>query len=219
MIGCMRWGADHRRRVAIVGRVRLFLAGLAALLEANCNVEVVAQRWPNDQGVLQLSDLDRDVVILVQVTSGADSAALQSQLRVAPGARLVAVGVPQQDDLVVACAEAGVCGYVQADSTVDDLVDAIDAALQDHPLIPPSIAAALLRHVAAHAGQLNSDDARPRLTRREIEIVQCLRQNMTNKEIAHRLNIDVSTVKNHIHSVLHKLGVERRMQAAAANPI
>jgi two-component system nitrate/nitrite response regulator NarL len=205
-------------RVAIVGAVRLFREGLATLLGVGDTVDIVAQQSCDDDGILHLSGLNVDV-ILVFVMSQADCARLQAIRDAGGGARLVAVGVPQHDDLIIACAEAGVSGYVPAESTIDDVVRVIDGVVLDQPPIPPSIAAILLRYVATRANQLTGDEVESRLTRREAEVVRCLRQNLTNKQIAHELHIDVSTVKNHIHSILVKLGVEGRMAAAAANKI
>jgi DNA-binding NarL/FixJ family response regulator len=198
------------QRIAVFSAVRLFCDGLVELLRAVGGAEIVAVA-STDTEAIQRSGQEPDVVLL-QAFNRDDVLAARSLLRSLPEARLIAVGVPEVEDVIVACAEAGVSGYVRADASIDDLVKALGDLAMDRPSIPPSIAAVLLNHLAIRTpGQ---DDIRSNLTAREVEIARCLGEGLSNKEIARRLQIDVSTVKNHIHSVLQKLHVRRRVQVA-----
>jgi two-component system, NarL family, nitrate/nitrite response regulator NarL len=122
-------------RVAVVGSVRLFREGVAALLRATDKVEVVVHQSIDDEALSQLSKLTLDV-ILVSVMSQADCAQLRAIVDAGAGARLVAIAVPLQDDLIIACAEAGFSGYVPAGASIEDLVRAIDGVVHGQPPIP-----------------------------------------------------------------------------------
>jgi DNA-binding NarL/FixJ family response regulator len=186
---------------------------LVDLLKGAGAVEVVTNKPLNGETMAQLAVLRLDVV-LVQVLSREESLFVRSLHQLDPQVRLIGVGIPEVDDVIVACVQAGVSEYMRHEATVADLVSSVHATIEDQPPIPPATAAALVRHVAASAS--GSSQLVSSLTDRERQIVYCLREGLSNKEIAGRLGIDVSTVKNHIHSILQKLRVRRRTQAAAA---
>lgn len=115
---------------------------------------------------------------------------------------------------VVACAEAGVVGYLPRETTAAELVEALERAATGQRVYPARIVETL-------AGWLSRRAERPaqalvdELTRREREVVELVRLGLSNKQIAERLCIEVTTVKSHVHSILGKLGVERRTEVAA----
>jgi DNA-binding NarL/FixJ family response regulator len=131
----------------------------------------------------------------------------------APGVRVVALGVPENDGPVLACAEAGVAGFVPRDGSLEDLVETLKRVVRGEVLCSPRIIGSLFRRVA----ELAAHPLPPvgRLTQRELEILGLIDQKLSNKEIARRLTIELSTVKNHVHSILKKLQVRRRADAAA----
>jgi DNA-binding NarL/FixJ family response regulator len=122
--------------------------------------------------------------------------------------------VPQAAGAIVACAEAGAAGFVTEEETIEDLARAITNAARDELDCSPIITAALARRLAVLAGDEPNVDATQRLTRREAEISEFLRRGLSNKEIASRLQIEVTTVKNHVHNILEKLGLSRRAEIA-----
>src|ERR1700674_5268220 len=193
--------ADATLRIAVLSTVRPFRDGLVELLKKFASVDVATVQPGDTDGIVQLSTVEPSV-ILVPVFSREDVLLVRLALQLAPQARLIAVGVPDIDDVMVACAQAGVSGYVLAAATIDELTATIDAVIRNRPATPPSVAAALLRHVAKVDG---SHLLVSSLTGREREILRCLREGLSNKEIAHRLDIESSTVKNHIHNLLQKL--------------
>jgi DNA-binding NarL/FixJ family response regulator len=131
-----------------------------------------------------------------------------------PDAAVVALGVANAEGDVIACAEAGVAGYVVREGSVEDLIATVESAARGELRCSPRMAGALVRRLARlAAGQPIPDGAR--LTRRELEIVRMIDDGLSNKEIAVRLSIEVATVKNHVHHLLEKLGVRRRGEAAA----
>ena len=132
------------------------------------------------------------------------------------GAGLVALAAPEDDGSVIACAEAGVAAFVARDATLDELVAATRAVARGElPAHSPRIAAALLRRVADGARPPEHAVLAP-LTSRERQIVALIDEGLSNKEIAARLCIELSTVKNHVHNLLEKLGARGRAEAARA---
>lgn len=132
-----------------------------------------------------------------------------------PGTRVVALAVTGSCSDVICWAKAGVSGYVSRDETIPDLVVAVERAARGEVVCPPAVVASLLDGLAAkaHDGEPTHADPYRRLTARELEIVALIEAGMSNKEIAHTLSIALSTVKNHVHSVLRKLEVAHRFDA------
>jgi two-component system nitrate/nitrite response regulator NarL len=153
-------------------------------------------------------------VALVDVTRARGLETLRELAERAPGVRLVAVAVRDFEPDVLACIEAGAVGYVLRDASLEDLADTVHRAVRDEPLASPHLIATLMRRVAALAA--NGDRASfGQLTTREVEVVELIEKGLSNKEIAAQLSIAVTTVKNHVHSILEKLKVQRRGEAAS----
>jgi DNA-binding NarL/FixJ family response regulator len=142
-------------------------------------------------------------------------ATLVAVLRAAwPSAELVALAVNDGDDDIVACAEAGVAGYVSRGGSVEDLVSTIAAAACGEVRCTPRAVRTLFRRLASLASShtVVPDAA---LTAREREIAALLVHGLCNKEIGERLHIELATVKHHVHHILVKLQVRRRGAAVA----
>ena len=203
---------DARPRLALVVEIGLYRDALVREL-TRCGLDVVACAGTEADAIASVTRAAPDVA-LVDVTSNGGIATLRRLAEAAPAARLVAIGVPDAERDVVACIEAGACGYVVRDATLEELADAAVRAARDEPLVSPHVVAALMRRVAALAGS----GGQPRLhdlTTRELEVVELIERGMSNKEIATELSIAVTTVKNHVHSILEKLNVQRRGEAAS----
>ena len=132
---------------------------------------------------------------------------------ICPSVRLVAFALAEVDQAVFECAAAGFDGYVPRESAAEDVYRAVLDVADGRMHCAPHITAAMFGRLA--------DLLRPSVTRlsvltmREREILELAEQGCSNKEIARRLAISSATVKNHMHSVLQKLQVSRRGQAAA----
>lgn len=127
---------------------------------------------------------------------------------------VVAVSVPETEHHIVECLEAGAAGYVVKNGSVEDIAKAIQRAVAGELLCEPRVAASLSRRAAGLACGLDLVTGKS-LTGRERQIVELIDQGLSNKEIARRLGIKIATVKNHVHSILEKLHVNRRGEAAA----
>ena len=202
-------------RVVIVGAIRLYREGIALILDRDTRVQAVAQLADASQAVGVASDLQPDVILLD--AAGGDSVATVHAIKQAdPQARVVVLGASEEEDEVIAYAEAGVAGYVIRDAGGESLCETIVAVAGGGTLCSPIVTATLLRRVAALAADASPKPTRARLTMREREIVELIEQRYSNKEIGRTLFIETATVKNHVHHILEKLEVHSRADIAAA---
>lgn len=201
-------------RVLIVDDTRIYREGLAQILEGGSGIDVVATAANQDEAVAAIHEREPDVV-LFRVTTVESIPLLGAIAETEFGGRIVALGVAETEDEVLAFAEAGVAGYVPRDGSLDDLVATIHGVAQGEVHASPRIIASLLRRVAALAAKRPPRAPLAHLTPREREIVELIGQGLSNKEIARRLSIEIRTVKNHVHNILEKLQVHRRGEAAA----
>jgi two-component system nitrate/nitrite response regulator NarL len=211
----MERGSGEAARILLVTDVRLYREGIEAVLADREGVEVVASASACGEA-LELAGRLRPEIALVDVAMPDAVEGVRAIRRAAPGVKILALTVPETEGEVLTCIEAGVSGYVTRESSVDDLVAAIQSAGRDEMLCSPRIAATLVRRVAALAADAGRTQSEALLTSRELEIVGLIDEGLSNKEIASRLLIEVPTVKNHVHNILEKLHVRRRADAAAA---
>ena len=198
--------------VMVVVRRRIYRESLARALGEAEMIEVVGTAahcletasWPACRA---------GTVLLVDLADEDGLEASAHLRRTAPGALVVALGVRETTGDVIACAEAGIVGYVTRDGSLADVLRAISAAACGELACSPRIAGGLFRHIARLAGPPVGDVVA--LTAREAEILALIDVGLSNKEIAGRLVIEVATVKNHVHHILEKLNVRRRAEAAA----
>ncbi len=201
-------------RVLIVAEIRLYREGLAEMLQGEPEIDVVATASGADEAVRELRERQPDVVLL-DVAIPENAWLARALMAAVPGARIVALAVPEIEQEVLACAEAGVAGYVTREGSVEDVVAAVSAVARGEVLCSPRMAASLFQRVATLALERSPASIETRLTNRELEILDLIDQGLSNKEIARRLTIELSTVKNHVHNILDKLNVNRRAEAAA----
>lgn len=201
-------------RVLVVDDIRLYRDSLIEVLEREPFV-VCAAGAPDAGAALQLLSGLAFQVVLLNMAIANSFALCRDLVASTDGARVVALAVSGSDDEVVACAEAGVSGYLLREQSYAELIDVIVSASRGETYCPPRVAAALIRRVGIFAAERHTTTGSGRLTPRESEILDLIEQGMSNKEIARLLCIEVRTVKNHVHNLLKRLGVHRRGEAAA----
>jgi two-component system, NarL family, nitrate/nitrite response regulator NarL len=200
----------------IVSDVRLYREGLAMTLRSRSDLMLAGTADSLKSAVELIGSLEPTIVLLdTGMPRGLEIA--RALVRAAPRTKVVAVAVSDDSADVVACAEAGIAGYVSRDGSVEDVVAAIHDVVRGEFSCPPRMISTLFKRLASlapHHSDSNGDDGF--LTKREIEIVSLIDEGLSNKEIGGRLRIGTPTVKNHVHHILEKLHVRRRGQAAAA---
>ena len=203
--------------LVVIAPVRLYREGLATLFAERDGFDVVATACAIDDGVARVRETSPDVA-LVALGPGAGTELVRALATSAPGTRVVALGVADDDPDVLPLAEAGVAGYVTTEASGDEVVLVVESVTRAEMPCSPRIAAMLLSRVTSLAEQQRRERNVPgpdTLTMREREIVVLIGEGLSNREIAANLCIEVTTVKNHVHNILEKLHVSRRADAAA----
>lgn len=203
-------------RVAVISPVRIYVQGLAHLLGEEAGVELAGTAPGVDAASPLLARTDVDVILLDMTGDMAGERGLAALHRLVGMTTVpcVVLGIPDRPADVIACAEAGIAGYVTNENSFTDLVSTLRAATRGEFLCQANIAAGLVSRLAALVGGLRAPAAL-NLTARELEIVPLIESGYSNKEIARLLHIQLTTVKNHVHNILEKLGVQGRSAAAA----
>ena len=199
----------QRINLFIVGDVRVHRQGLALQLEAFPKLRVIGTGLLND-ALKALRSCPADVVLLD--TLKLEVPPIVRTLRATDSElRIVAMGIREVESEVLACAAAGVDGYVWMDAEISDVVTVIESAMRGELVCSPKVAASLYHSISSYS-LVNSGVL---LTSRELEVVELMDRGLSNKEISLRLRIETCTAKNHVQNILHKLGVHRRGQAVA----
>jgi DNA-binding NarL/FixJ family response regulator len=207
----------QRIAVFLIAEIRLYREGIAQALASDDRFVVTGSAARHDDGRRAMLALTvRPDVALIDA-GGTSGLAGARMLRAAlPDVPLVALAIDDRDETVVAWAEAGVSGLVTASTALDGLMATIESVARGGARCSPRATAALLRRVADLASHRRGmERPRGRLTPREREVIALIDRGLSNKQIARALQIELPTVKNHVHAILEKLHVERRGEAAA----
>ena len=203
-------------KVLIVDDHDLFRTGLRALLEDE-GFEVVDA--PSGEAGIRLARSFQPKVVVMDMNmpgmSGVE--ATPPMLETAPDASVLMLTIATEEDEVLDAVRAGACGYLLKDAELSDIVAGIRAAAAGQSTIAARVAGHLVRSVRASDVGSPSDDASPQapaLSQREREVLSLVTDGCDNAEIAGRLYVSPSTVKNHVSRLFEKLGVDNRVQAA-----
>jgi two-component system, NarL family, nitrate/nitrite response regulator NarL len=200
-------------RVLLVVSTRLYRDGLATLLNARDEFSVVGAESTGREAIERLDETKPDAA-LVDVGIPDFNETVMKLAQRARRLPIVAIGISDSDADVLACAELGIAGYVTRASSIDELAAAVQGAADGELICSPRMAGVLLRRVGELAAGNHRSDSVALLTRREREVAALMCEGLANKEIAARLQIEVATVKNHVHNVLDKLRINRRAEVA-----
>jgi two-component system, NarL family, nitrate/nitrite response regulator NarL len=202
-----------RPGVFILSDVRLYREGLALCLSRQPKLAMLGMGDHSAAALARAIDHKPDVIVLDVADPRSFDVAKALRVHL-PRVKLVAFAIGDGEQEVLACAAAGFAGYVARDGSEDDLLAAIENAYRGELSCSPRMASMLFNQVAVLSVSHRPADE-PHLTRRERQILEYLARGLSNKEIAREMRIGNATVKNHVHSVLEKLHVRRRGEAAA----
>ncbi len=210
-------------RVLVVHGVRLMGNVIAAALKKEPDMEVVGTATGLAEALAQVSHCE----LVLMRSSLPDNGALEltrAVVRANPSVKVVAVGLAESETDILPYIEAGAVGYVLMEDSVEGLLKTIRAVHSGEAHLSPEIAIALIARVAELAELSQAEgavlrppaEAPPELTPREREVLGLIAEGLNNAEISERLAIELGTAKNHVHSILKKLNVGSREEAAAS---
>ncbi len=202
-------------RVLIYSSIRLFSESLADSLLSQEHISEVSVCHEVTGLVLAASEKKVDIVLIDMLNQQALNEASRFSERL-PSVCLLALGVPETPEQVIACADAGFLAYVPISASIDVLCArmrlALEGACQCHPKVAAGLMRELSRRRPADVTPISSND----LTPREEQVLSIAGRGLSNKEIARELNLSSATIKNHLHNIFAKLGVNNRAEALAS---
>ncbi|MGP4019715.1 LuxR C-terminal-related transcriptional regulator [Saccharopolyspora sp. 5N708] len=199
----------------VVAATRFYREGLALVLE-NVDDFVVVSTLARPEELEPDLTARQHAVVLLDITDLPDGPSVVISLRAKnPGLRIIALGVSELEYDIIAYAELGAAGYLTRDHSISELVRTIESVANGELRCSPRVAAALCRRVAELSAELQPSPNAEVLSRREAEVAVLLEQGLSNQEISRQLCIALATVKNHVHNILDKLGLQGRAAAAA----
>lgn len=200
-------------RVGILTPVRLLAEAMATCLAARERpIRLVVV-----QTLAELAEASPAIQLgIIDTTQSLDLEAVRIFHRAHPRLPLLAVGLIEREAEVVAHGSAGFCAYVRREDGLEHLCITVEDAINGRLRCPPEIAAAMMRGLFRGPSpvSLASTPAQTTLTARERQVAALVSRAMSNKEIARELRLSESTVKQHVHSILGKLGASTRGQLA-----
>jgi two-component system, NarL family, response regulator LiaR len=201
-------------RVIVVDDHDLLRKGVRDLLTEH-GLRVVGEAADGADAVRLVAHAAPDVVVMdlnMPRMSGIEATRRLSM--VAPASRVLVLTVSADDETVAEAIEAGASGYLLKDASGDEIASGVRAAAAGEALISPRIAARVLERMRPPGGGVGPGAGGAELTDREVEVLRLLSAGRDNAAIAQELFISPRTVKNHISSILAKLHVDNRIQAA-----
>jgi len=195
-------------RILLVDDHAVVRQGLKMFLGLDPDLEVIGEAENGEEAIRLTRELNPDVVLMDLLMPVMDGiTAIAHIRRDFPDTEVIALTSVLEDEAVMKAMRAGAIGYLLKDTQAEELRRAIKAAAAGQVQLSPQAAARLMREVRA-------PDSPEKLTERETDVLRLLALGRANKEIALELNIGEKTVKTHVSSILRKLGVPSRTQAA-----
>jgi two-component system, NarL family, nitrate/nitrite response regulator NarL len=202
-------------RLMVVDDHDLFRSGLRRLLDGEPGLQVVGEARRGDEAVKRAAELRPDVIVMdVNMPGMSGIEATRTILQSPPAPAVLMLTVSDADNEVLDAVLAGASGYLLKDAKLPDIVSAVRAAAAGQSLIAPSVTGSLLARLRRHGSIEEEPQVDSKLSGRELEVLELLVAGADNVAIGRQLHLSPSTIKHHVSSILDKLGVENRIQAA-----
>ena len=186
--------------------------GLCSLLTARYGVKVIGEAADGVEAVEKAVALKPDVILMdLAMPRMTGLEAILKIRQTEPHTRILVLTSFSEDAKISAAIKAGAMGFLLKDSSADDLAHAIQGVYRGNLSLPQGLAQKVM---AGLLGAESNASPTEELTRRELDVLKCLAQGMSNAEIAEALSVSVPTVHSHVHNLLGKLNLTSRTQAA-----
>ena len=206
-------------RLLLVDRVRLVCEVIGSALEGEPDIQVVGMATTEEDALQIMQETACDIALVNTTLPGNGALSLVRAVREYDlDVKVLIIGVPDAEAVIMTYINAGAFGYILREDSPQELLVNIRAAYNDKALVTPTVAAKLISRIAELNDNLAEVGVDPtdyqELTPRERETLALIGEGLTNQEIADTLVIELGTVKNHVHSILDKLNVNSRKDAA-----
>ena len=201
-------------RVMIVDDHEVVREGLRALLNRRPNMCVVAEAHSVESAIAEATRTKPDVIVMdVRLGDGSGVEACREIRAEEPGTRVIMLTSYADEEAVIASIIAGASGYLLKQTRGQTLADAISTVASGESLLDPAVTANVMERL--RAGSEHRRDELSQLSGQEQRILALIAEGKTNKEIASEIFLSHKTVKNYVSSILSKLNLRRRSEAAA----
>lgn len=211
--------AEKVLRVLVVDDHPVVREGLRAMLRIDPGIEVVAEAGSGEEAIEQAARLEPDVVLTDIRMPGMSGIEVTQRVKaMRPSTAVIVLTIYDSEMYVVEALRAGAAGYLVKDSSRELLCHTINAVVDGGTMVPSGLLRqaiqGLLQRPRATAEELGDSPVAERLTPRELEVLRLVALGQANREIARRLSLAEVTVKKHVQSIIGKLGVSDRTNAA-----
>jgi two-component system, NarL family, response regulator DevR len=204
-----------KQRILLVDDHEIVRLGLKALLEHQSHFEVVGEASTARDAVEKVEALHPDVVVMdIRLPGGSGIEACEEIVERFPNSKVIMLTSYAEDEMLFSAIRAGAAGYVLKQIGSDDLVRAIEAVSRGEALLDPAVTQRIFQEVRKAAKEEEAS-AFSALTQQEKHVLLLVSEGKTNREIAKALFLGEGTVRNYVSSILSKLGVSNRAEAAA----
>lgn len=202
-------------RILLVDDHEVVRLGLKSLLERHPEFEVVAEASSEAEAVQKALDHEPDLVLMdIRLSGGSGIEACERIVDSLPDTKVIMLTSYAEDEMLFAAIRAGATGYVLKQVGGNDLVRAIEAASRGEAMLDPSLTQRVFSEIRFSI-QKEEAAAFNELTSQEMQVLALISEGRTNREIATSLFLSEGTVRNYVSSILSKLGVANRAEAAA----
>jgi len=191
---------------------RLLREALTRILGKRSDIQVAAAAAYSPQALQQIAESGCEILLLDSI-SMSSLQFIREVIRSLSNIRVILIGMEDDEAAFQRAVQAGVTGYVLKDASAMDVAAAVRAVAQDEAVCPPRLCRALFRHVHQESTALPNVRVKVHLglTRRQQQLIPLIAEGLTNKEIASQLQLSEQTVKNHIHRMIRRVGVDDRL--------
>lgn len=197
-------------KVAVIDDHDMVRKGLISYLITEDKIEIVGEGSSGKEAVKLVRETRPDVVLMdLLMENGTGIDATKEIMEFYPGCKIIIITSYYDDETVFPAIEAGAFSYLLKTARAEEVIEAVYKAVHNQSVIEPKVANKMMTKLRTKERKPHED-----LTERELEVLMCIGEGMTNQEISKELFIGIKTVKTHVSNILSKLGVSDRTQAA-----
>ncbi|GEN85662.1 response regulator transcription factor [Oceanobacillus sp. FSL W8-0428] len=197
-------------RIVVIDDHDIVRKGIISFLQTEDDMEVIGQANSGFGGAELVLKEQPEVVLMDLIMENGNGIEATKQIMSAyPACKVIILTSYYDNEQVIPALEAGAFSYLLKTSNAQEIADAVRKAAKDENVIEPKVAQKMMSRFRSSVKKPHED-----LTERELEVLLCIGDGMTNQEISEKLYIGIKTVKTHVSNILSKLGVNDRTQAA-----